>query len=254
MQDFLKEFPWNRFERAVVLSPHPDDAVFSCTGLIAALKDRLPFTVMTLACGMPDAEAHAAKVKQRRTEDSKALGMLGVNHLQVGFLDAPFRQDASGRFLYRGRVTEDLGLDAGDGEHVKRLISFLRSVILGQGKTLLVSPLGIGGHVDHILARNVACALLGASTRGDLQLLFYEDFPYVSRIAPDTLEVLSIHRSCLEASGLRLEGAFFVETDIELKSECCWTYETQAPGLFGTREELIQRLRPVEVYCTPTGS
>jgi LmbE family N-acetylglucosaminyl deacetylase len=83
----------------LVISPHLDDAVFSCGIKLAATPGALVCTVFAgtphealvtdwdRQCGFDD--AHQA-MRARRKEDNAALDVLGARSLHLGFLDAQY--------------------------------------------------------------------------------------------------------------------------------------------------------------------
>jgi LmbE family N-acetylglucosaminyl deacetylase len=97
--------------------------------------------------------------------------------LSVVFLDLP---DA----VYRGYVGDDQLLGAVRDDDLAPY-ELLRSEILRLEPQMVYFPLGVGGHVDHQLCREVGLALLAEGRRWVMpgpsfvgRLSFYEDFPY----------------------------------------------------------------------------
>jgi LmbE family N-acetylglucosaminyl deacetylase len=97
--------------------------------------------------------------------------------LSVVFLDLP---DA----VYRGYEGDDQLLGSvRDDDHAP--YELLRSEILRLEPQMVYFPLGVGGHVDHQLCREVGLALLAEGRRWVMpgpgfvgRVSFYEDFPY----------------------------------------------------------------------------
>ncbi|MBB3008660.1 PIG-L family deacetylase [Cupriavidus alkaliphilus] len=129
-----------------VISPHLDDAVFSCGGLIAAARAA---RVVTVFAGVPPADMPAPDwdqaagfasaeqaVLSRRREDNHALTMLGAHAVWLDFWDSQ----------YGRRYTAPQLADA------------LRTVLLTQTEGVVVAPLGLF-HSDHALVHD-ACRLL----------------------------------------------------------------------------------------------
>ncbi len=116
--------------------------------------------------------ADAAAV--RRAEDERYAWFMETSLVDLGLPDA----------VYRGYVGDDelLGGPRPDDEPP---LAALRREIMRLEPQQIYFPLGIGGHVDHVLTRDVAISLLH-SPRGwvmpgpDMsdRLSFYEDFPY----------------------------------------------------------------------------
>lgn len=90
--------------RLLVISPHLDDAVFSCGALLAAETDAVVCTVFAgtpevqmvtgwdTECGFSD--AHQA-MDARRAEDIAALEILGARARHLAFLDSQYAEDGA---------------------------------------------------------------------------------------------------------------------------------------------------------------
>jgi LmbE family N-acetylglucosaminyl deacetylase len=185
---------------AVFVSPHLDDAVLSCAALMGAMAARATVTVVTLfsAAGPPPhtraartflrqcgASSAGTLFDDRCREDVSVLDDLGVRHVHLGHPDALFRRrsDPSGLLRRAGRVLPELDhryptfrfdialgrVSRGDRELRDELIAQVADVSRGAA---VFAPLGVGRHVDHLLARAVG-EHLGA--------VLYADFPYTVR-------------------------------------------------------------------------
>jgi LmbE family N-acetylglucosaminyl deacetylase len=167
------------------LSPHFDDAVGSCGGVLWRLaKLAYPVQVLTAFGGleseqlsMPAKVLHEEwklerPVVQRRREDTSACRLLGCDSSFLDFPDAIYRLTTNGRHLYptfeslRGAVAfEDQTLPEQLARSVKAQIS---------QDTLVYCPMAIGGHVDHIIARTCGKIL----EESDVRVAYYRDFYY----------------------------------------------------------------------------
>jgi len=149
--------------RAVILSPHLDDAVFSCWKLLTCDRG----LVITICAGSPSDRTRPAyydrlsgssspreRLRERREEDAAVLDAVGARYVHLDVLDAP----------YRRRRVAPLAI----AEMVQELIPPGVSV---------VGPAGIGGHPDHLLMRQVALVL---RERGS-PVSLYADLPHASR-------------------------------------------------------------------------
>jgi LmbE family N-acetylglucosaminyl deacetylase len=187
---------------AVFVSPHLDDAVLSCAALMRTMAERAPVTVVTLfSAAGPEPHTRAARTflrqcgatdaadlfAARRREDGAVLdGLgLGVRHVHLGHPDALFRRrrDPSGLLRRAGRVLPELDhryptfrfdialgrVSRGDQELRAQLVAEVTDLARG---AVVFAPLGVGRHVDHLLARSVG-EHLGA--------VLYGDFPYTVR-------------------------------------------------------------------------
>ena len=169
---------------ALVLSPHLDDAAFSCGGLMAQLADAgwrvcmataftrtvLPATGFALACQLdkglsPEVDYMAL----RREEDRAAAAILGVADLRwLGLPEAPHRGYHSAAALFGPALDGDAIWRDLAGE-IGRLIDELRP-------DLVLAPQGLGNHVDH---RQTIRAVWHAAPAAPLA--FYRDTPYAIR-------------------------------------------------------------------------
>jgi len=165
----------------LIVSPHVDDAAFSVAG--AARTHVLrgdSVSIVTvfskseyLENYLPSTSKSVSEV--RRQEDWLFLEKLNDGALSesrasmdwLDFPDAPLRPKYSNGELCISRPldSEDLAIVA---ELSVKLLNFV------QRQTHLVLPLGLGRHVDHVIAREAGLSLapLCATT------FFYEDLPY----------------------------------------------------------------------------
>jgi LmbE family N-acetylglucosaminyl deacetylase len=172
--------------RAVALSPHLDDAAFSCGGTLARLAQAgwevTLCTVFTasipeprgfaLACqldkGLP---AEADYMALRRAEDAAACSALGAAPRWLPFAEAPHRGYNSAAALFGPPAPGDAIM----GPLLASLSHHLRAGPLD----LVLAPQAIGGHVDHVL---LVEALRLALPPG-LPILWWTDWPYAARPA-----------------------------------------------------------------------
>jgi LmbE family N-acetylglucosaminyl deacetylase len=169
------------------LSPHFDDAVWSCGGAIAAQSgrgDRVrvltvcaaeppPGALSPLAQDLHDRwAAGASPVSIRRAEDRKACAVVGAEPSYLAFLDAIYRVDEGGEPLY-SQEREIFGCIHSADMALAEDISAEMGRHLG-GNERVYCPIGIGGHVDHQLVRTAAEKL-------GRKLWFYRDMPYAAQ-------------------------------------------------------------------------
>jgi LmbE family N-acetylglucosaminyl deacetylase len=187
----------------IVLAPHLGDAVLSCGALLTYAVSRTQVTVVTFfteagqapytwsarwhlrKAGERDAEA---VYQRRRTQDRAALEPLGITCVHAGLTEARFRRRPAslGRSplarlrpefahsypTYRAHVTSGhvVAADAGTLREVREIIHR----VAGSDLNLVLAPLGVGGHVDHLLVRSAA---LGSGS----PVAFYREFPHDRR-------------------------------------------------------------------------
>ncbi len=168
---------------ALFLSPHLDDAAFSCGGLVAQLADAgwrtvlataftasMPATGFALACQLDKRlSADVDYMALRREEDRAAAAILGVSDLRwLGLPEAPHRGYHSAAALFGGVREDDLVW-----QELSRQISALRHELRPD---LTLAPQGLGGHVDHL---QTIRAVLDVPELG--RIAFFRDTPYAIR-------------------------------------------------------------------------
>lgn len=176
----------------VVLSTHLDDAVLSCGALMTYALSRTSVTVVTFftepgqapytrsarrylrQAGGHDADA---VFQRRRDEDRAALEGLGITCVHAGLTEALFRRRPANLSwskrtdiypFYRTHVTSGriVAADAAMLREVREIIYR----VAGSGTSLVLAPLGVGGHVDRILVRTAAQSSGGP-------VAYYRDVP-----------------------------------------------------------------------------
>jgi LmbE family N-acetylglucosaminyl deacetylase len=179
--------------------------------------------------------AGADDIAIRRAEDERFAVFMEVSLVDLGLPDASFRGYAGDDQL--------LGAPRDDDEAP---VALLRREILRLEPQQVYFPLGIGGHVDHVLCRDVALALL-AEPRGwvmptpDLAgiVSFYEDFPYAwwddfhgQADMPAAMTGLPL--------GTALEARYADISDVlHRKAAGVAVYGTQVPRLFGDEQRMF---------------
>ncbi len=170
----------------IYLSPHLDDAVFSCGGLIrqqCAAGERVLVVSVFTASAPADQLSPFARAMQRvwtdqmdplavrRAEDEAAMCALGAEFVHLDYPSAIFRLGAGGRHLYQGvgmfgKVHPD---DVDLSETLTAEFARLRAA---HPEATMYVPLTVGNHVDHQHVNRAARNLPGP-------VRYYEDFPYV---------------------------------------------------------------------------
>lgn len=187
----------------IFLSPHLDDAVLSCGGLIHQLaQSGAPATVITVMAGdvPPDApmtpfikehferwELYPDPVPGRKQEDQAALALLGAT-AQFGTVpDALYRTDGAGTPLYPDLDRLFGTVDPADPawQQPDHLIQYL------DPQTTIYAPLGAGHHVDHQIVRDIVVKWL-LNHHPQVAIFFYEEYPYS---ANDTEAIIQAARA-----------------------------------------------------------
>ncbi|HEY7070959.1 MAG TPA: PIG-L family deacetylase [Acidimicrobiales bacterium] len=178
----------------VVVSPHLDDAVLSAGGIIAATARRGGrVRVVTVFDGAPavigpDARAfHEAcglgddAMDVRRGEDDRALATLGASPERLGLREALYRTGTRGQPVYAGEPDIFCADPGREPAIVGQVAEALACALDGEDSEdgedeLVLVPVGVGGHVDHVIVRRAAERDLRA---GDRAWGYYEELPYL---------------------------------------------------------------------------
>ena len=225
---------------ALALSPHLDDAVFSCGGTLASLA-RLGWRVVVATLftrSVPDPRGFALACQLdkglgpevdymalRRAEDARALAALGADPpIHLPFAEAPHRGYASAKVLFAPPLASD--------DVVAPLGRALRDLIEAETPDLLLAPQGIGGHVDHVQA---ATALRDRG-RGGPPVLWWRDFPYVVREG----DPADPFRTAL--AGLPDRTIALDPSDVAAREAACLAYASQIGFQFGGTVGLQEKL------------
>ncbi len=200
--------------RWIYISPHFDDAVLSCGGLIWEQTHRgVPVEIWTVNAGDPPpgsvsdliTRVHTMwntgtpqeTVEQRRIEDQNAARRVGATLQHLKMVDALYRRNNTGSLIYTHGVFEPI--HASETGIVEETAGQIAALLFETD--ILVCPLALGGHVDHVITRRAVESLRppGASLR------YYADIPYLFRhegeLAPAT-EDLRIENHFISAPGL----------------------------------------------------
>ena len=147
----------------VILSPHFDDAVFSCWYLI----NHLPSEVITIFGGVPPSrtstlwdrlcgESDSTKMMmKRKLENKSALDGTGTSYRNLSYLDKQYRSSK----LDILEITNNI-------------------LLLASSESQFFAPLALGKlwkHPDHVIVRNVGKLLLSQGRK----VSFYADVPYM---------------------------------------------------------------------------
>src|SRR5260221_1269616 len=191
--DILYVMPSNAVTN-IYLSPHPDDAVFSCGGMIhRQVESGGRVVVVTVCTGDPPSgplsdfaqSLHerwrpetrtlgAGIVAVRRREDLAALDALGAQAVHLDVPDCIYRLNpASGLPLYASEAALFGSMHPSELTLIRRTATKLATLLHGFGRHHLYVPLGVGQHVDHQLARRAAEVAGGV-------FAYFEDYPYIA--------------------------------------------------------------------------
>jgi LmbE family N-acetylglucosaminyl deacetylase len=205
--------PEFRLGRVLVVSPHLDDAVFSCTTVLASAPEALVVTVFAAtpdpypkqltvwdrACGFaPDDDV----VAQRRMENEAALDLLDAAACNLDFVDDQYRREPV--------PTRDVA-------------QALRDVVEGWQPDTVLVPFGLR-HRDHRIASAAALATRAGSSATNW--IAYVEFPYAW-----LLEDLAARRiTAFQLHGYRLTPVVRMSPAPATKAAALACYRSQVLG------------------------
>ncbi|WP_250007241.1 PIG-L family deacetylase [Actinoplanes sp. M2I2] len=227
------------------VSPHLDDAVLSCGAFLEAVASACPVVVVTVftaaaepphtyaargfleGCGAGDART---LFETRRQEDLDVLAQLRVRAVHLDFPDALFRRRRlrGGLPARAGRLLPELAhryptyrydiargrLARGDRPMVAEVGAAVAAVAGATGARLVFCPVGVGRHVDHLIARQ-------AGAQFGERAVYFSDFPYD--------QSSSVDQRFLSRNGLL---PWRWEEGIGAKARLIEGYGSQVGGLF----------------------
>jgi LmbE family N-acetylglucosaminyl deacetylase len=223
---------------ALALSPHLDDAAFSCGGTLARLAGAgwrvVVATLFTASVPAPAGFALACQLDKglgpevdymalRRDEDAAAMRVLGAEPVWLPFREAPHRGYGSAPALFAGVRENDMVVDA--------LAPALTGLLDAHRPGLVLLPQCIGSHADHLQAVRAF-----DRTGWSGPALWWRDFPYVARDASPR-EPLRDRMAVLQQGDVVLTS-----NEAELKRRACRAYASQLGFQFGGPKELDRRL------------
>ena len=195
--------------RWIYISPHLDDAILSCGGLIKEqTSTKTQVEIWSICAGDPPtgnlspfAMTQHAKwglgvdaPALRRVEDVTACQIVGARYRHLPFLDCIYRQSNDGTWLYPSEQSIFGELSVEDAGTLYTLRTFLATIL--KADDILVIPLSVGNHVDHQLVRNAAETL-------KRPLLYYADAPYVINHPEKIIDITRNFKSQLYNFSLR---------------------------------------------------
>jgi LmbE family N-acetylglucosaminyl deacetylase len=155
--------------KILVLSPHPDDAAFSCGGLLRLWPhaDVTIVSCFTRSGYAPRDVAHGDPNRVttlRRREDEAYARRIGAGLVWLGFADTSCRH---------GLACDPCAYPDEEPGLAEALAERLASLLSEQAADWILCPLAVGDHRDHILVHDAVRRIESSASR-----LFYEDQPY----------------------------------------------------------------------------
>ncbi|HAS82717.1 MAG TPA: hypothetical protein DCS43_08610, partial [Verrucomicrobia bacterium] len=190
--------------RQIFVSPHLDDAVYSCTPIIRErVKQGFPVCIWTVMAGVPtrrvgfsrlaqrlSAQDASASVRTRQREDHEAARKIGAKIRHFDLLDGIYRNDVFARPYYPELRDLFNGIDLRELALVNVIRQCLRQRL--RPDDVLFCPSAQSGHVDHVMVR-LAVETFAQDT------FLYDEFPYtLNRGEPQPEDELRVWAELIE--------------------------------------------------------
>lgn len=228
-----------RSKTALFVSPHLDDAAFSCGGTLALLAREgwktILATVFTRSVPNPAGFALACQLDKgfssevdymtlRREEDLAAAKHLGAGEtVWLDSPEAPHRGYGSAPELFAGVLQGD--------EAWRNVAGLLEDLLRAHDPDILLAPQAIGNHADHL---QVVRAVRELNAPPELEVAWYRDAPYATRnpgSRPSSLLPASLSEKAVDIAGT-----------LDDKLAACAAYTTQIGFQFGGEEKMREAL------------
>ncbi|OGO16177.1 MAG: hypothetical protein A2Z14_13890 [Chloroflexi bacterium RBG_16_48_8] len=169
------------------ISPHLDDAIFSCGGVIYQQTSCGEEVVVVTVCGGAPPEVHPSHyarqlherwgteesaVDVRKEEDRRACALLGAQVVHLPIPDAIYRTSKKGEPYYPSEEAIFGEIHPAEVDLIDQIAQMLERELAHSSR--IYGPVGYGGHIDHRVTRKAADQL-------GKDLWLYRDFPYAIR-------------------------------------------------------------------------
>jgi LmbE family N-acetylglucosaminyl deacetylase len=141
--------------------------------------------------------------ERRRREDAAFAGRIGAHLVNLDFPEAALRLRSPAK-VFVDAATIHLPAP-------RDLMKKVASVFERTRPALILAPLGLGGHRDHLITRNLARTI---GRRHDFAVVYYEDLPYAADLSERKLlaHVRSFNSS-LQPTLVSIEGELDAKLD-----------------------------------------
>lgn len=223
--------------RYIYFSPHLDDAVFSCGGIIAQqvcqgksievwsffTADPPQMNLTPFAKILHKRWGKSSNPYQvRRREDMDACALLSVNYRHFGFLDCIYRRYPANNTPVV-KKTADLfqPIREKETELLGVITQTLRQYL--HPEDVIILPLGVGSHIDHLLVKNLAYNL-------ENERLYFPDYPYASKVKSTSDLALT--------QGANEHHYLLTSAELKLWQESAGCYQSQVSSFWKSTEEM----------------
>lgn len=224
----------------IYLSPHYDDAAFSCGGLIHSQcqtgNSVLVITIFGSAAkaGEPLSEVGkwfhnlmgnpSDETAMRQEEDKAAMAILGADLCWLTFHSSIYRGQPDQEIWFYPRREDMFGqLNRQEDGFELTIAEALYGCIAdaNQSRSVIYAPLAVGNHVDHQLTHQASWIL----HEQGYKVVFYEDLPYSMKDdKPNSLETAT---AAITQKGAYAELVSLNEKDLQAHIDSACAYPSQ---------------------------
>lgn len=199
--------------KVLLLSPHADDAAYSIGGIVAHLSMRAEIVLVTVfgrsGWALPQAlrrKSVGAVSALREREDRTYCLRRRLDYVRLPCPDS---------FVMGYDETTELSQPPERDPRTADVATLIEDLVARLSPHVVIAPCGVGGHVDHQIVRTAAEAL------NQMEVLYYEDVPYIS-----SLSVAELDRQLI---GQGKTPAMTVDIELVLAGKCedMWGYRSQ---------------------------
>jgi len=168
--------------KTILVSPHSDDIAYSLGGTLLQdyfYKPVLMVTVFTrsnftLCVKLDNSEIIS---KMRHLEDVQFTTKNDIRFLSFPFPEAPLR----------GMSRQEIFSNAIPDSYIfSDVYHALSELIKSYPCDLIVSPMGLGNHIDHVMVSNICNKIAQENNK---RIIFYEDLPYASLLTSKQIRI-----------------------------------------------------------------
>lgn len=217
----------------LILSPHLDDAAFSVGPLLAKInkkykivvgtaftKTELALTDFALACQLDKGLSREVDyMALRRKEDIDWSSNMGAEAVHGSLAEAPHRGYNTAQSLFGPIHPKD--------DIETHLVMWLKQLIITYHPMLILCPLAVGHHVDHVWIKNMVAKI----KKSKIPVFFFKDQPYASTlinfnehdylIGDDEWNEVKVNISEIEATmALNAAKAYVSQIQFQFKNDC----------------------------------
>jgi len=170
-----------RSVRAVVVSPHPDDAPLCLGGMmlqaVAGEVTVLDVFTRTAWSRFPTELNDVARIQTLRWAEERLMSRLsGANLQSLDLPEALLRQH-----MFSG-IFSDGPTSSYDTDVAEALVAAVVPLSRAHPLAVWYVPLAVGNHLDHRIVRDATLAALARAGVVEDQVRFYEDLPYAEKL------------------------------------------------------------------------